>query len=75
VSAAITNALAFTHKFREVRGWSPRRIYLTPAELVDLLTEQRVLPTTRDLTLDGALVKRIQDRAVCNAIRNWDVMP
>jgi hypothetical protein len=69
--------LDFTHKYRQVRGFSPRRAYLTYDELLDLLKVNRHVIDIEDPTkimFDGAFVRRVYD-PVCSAIRAWDLLP
>lgn len=69
--------LDFTHEYRKVRGFSPRRAYLTYDELIDLLKNHRhvmVIEDPTNIMFDGAFVRRVYD-PVCSAIRAWDLLP
>lgn len=73
--------LDFTHKYREVRRFSPRRVYVKFDDWVLLMTAQHRLFAARkgimssEFTFDGARVIRMWSPSVCDAIRAWDLLP
>lgn len=68
-----TDILEFTAAYSKVRGWDPRRLYLTQREFIDLLMEQRYVKPHTKMRLQGADLRIVISPAVCKAIRAWDL--
>lgn len=67
--------LDFTHAFRKVRRYNPRRVHITRDEWIALVMTQRGVTISGEASFDGARLIKFFHDDVITAIRAWDLMP